>query len=89
MKKLDRLVELARSKGLDILSFGFVDLYHMQVVYHELSKAGRIPVMANCRDKKDYELLMEAWIKRGTIYSPEYPDFDALLTGELKRLKNA
>jgi hypothetical protein len=89
MGRVEKLHNLAMDKGLDVLHFEFIDdMNHMRVVYHRYSKAGRIPIKEHCRDAKDYELLMIAWRKAGTVYSPEYKDFDSMILGELKRLKH-
>lgn len=87
MSKVDKLVGAAANIGLDILAFEFLTANHVQVRYHSLKQAGPIPFFEHCRDSIDYNYLSNAWIKAGTILSPEYPNFDAMLTGEMKRLK--
>lgn len=87
MVKFDKLIDLAASIGLDIMAFEFTDFYECVVRYLNPKKAGKMPVEEFCRDRKDYELRMKIWIKDGTEFSPKYSDFDSLLAGELKRLK--
>lgn len=88
MKKLDKLSDLASSIGLDIMAIEYTDFYEVVVRYLNPNKSiGRIPVLEFCRDQVDYELRMKIWIKEGTEFSPKYPDFDSMLDGEMKRLK--
>lgn len=88
MKKLERLVNLALSRGLDILSIEFVTANKVKIVYHSLKLAGTIPEERFCRDRKDYELRYAIFMNRGRLESPVYKEFDLMLDGELKRLKN-
>ena len=87
MNRIDKLIMLAASVGLDILDFKFTTVDHVQVTYHSLKQAGPIPVFEFCRDYTDYDFIYKSWIKMGTILSPEYPNFDAMITGEMRRLK--
>ena len=90
MSKVYKLADLARSIGLDLIRFEFVhpSLTNVHAVYHQYSKAGAVPIEEHCRDECDYELLVNAWKKRGETYSPLYDNFDSMLSGELKRLKH-
>jgi len=89
MGKVEKLADLARSKGLDVVFLKFNgDMNHLCMVYHDRIKAGIMPIEEYCRDKKDYDLLMNAWMDKGIVCSPEYKDFNSMLSGELKRLKN-
>lgn len=87
MSKVDKLVELAVSIGLDIDVFEFITANHVRVKYSSLKQGGPLPVLEFCRDKLDYDLKMAAWHKASINTSPEYPNFDAMISGELKRLK--
>lgn len=85
--KLDKLMEVASDKGLDIMAFEYTDMYDWRIKYLDHKKAGVAPVEEYCRDRKDYELRMAIWIKDGTVLSSTYPDFDFMISEELKRLK--
>ena len=87
MVKLDKLIEIAGIKGLDIMGLDYDDFYDWSVKYLNPSRAGAIPVLEYCRDHKDFELRMAAWIKDGTEISPKYSDFDLMLSEEIKRLR--
>lgn len=88
MTKLERLVNLATSKGMDILSIEFVTANRVKVIYHSLKHAGRIPEERYCRDHRDYELRYAIFMKNGRLESPVYKEFGLMLDGELKRLKH-
>lgn len=87
MTKINKLIEVAGLKGLDVMGFDQSDFYEWTVRYLNPDKAGEVPVLEFCRDEKDFELKMKAWIKDGTDISPAYPDFDTLLSDEIKRLR--
>lgn len=87
MKKLDKMIDIAAARGMDVISIEFINAHQVQVRYHVLKLAGPVPIQEHCRDKRDYDLLMVAWSRRGTVYSPVYPNLRSLLSGEILRLR--
>ena len=85
---MQRLIKLLENIGHTFVGVLYINTF-FYFYAHNPKTAGMKPLLSDCRDEKDYKLLLDQWKKRGTYILFVGDDFGQALSGAIELLSKS